>query len=284
MTPRTASLRPIRTRPRLAWLPGFLLLLLTALPAHAWGPLGHRLVARLAEDGLSPAARAEVERLLHGEPDPSLAGVSTWADELRGSDPVLGRRTAPWHYVNIGEAGCRYQRKIHCPGGDCVNEALEAQARILGDRTRSDAERLQALKFVVHLVGDAHQPLHAGNFHDRGGNRYQVNFRGKGGNLHSLWDSGLLNTRGMDEDAWLQRLRSQPQPARSDIGQPPRAGFAVSWVEQACRIATAPGVYPQGHVVDDAYVGAHLPALEAQLRTGGARLLQVLEATLGAPR
>ncbi len=282
MMSRTASTPTPRFRRRLAWLPAFLFLLSAALPAHAWGPLGHRLVARLAEDGLSPAARVELDRLLAAEPGATLAGIATWADELRGSDPVLGRRTAAWHYVNIGEAGCRYQAKLHCPDGDCVNAALEAQARILADRRRSDAERLQALKFVVHMAGDAHQPLHAGNFHDRGGNRHQINFRGKGTNLHALWDSGMLNTRGMDEDAWLRRLRAQPAPARVGLASPPRSGFAVPWVEQSCRIATAPDVYPRGHVIDDAYLSAHLPALEAQLRAGGARLAELLGATLGS--
>src|SRR5690606_19756705 len=284
MTPRTASTSIHRTRRHLAWLPGVFVLLFTALPAQAWGPLGHRLVAQLAADGLSPAASAEVTRLLGDEPGPGLAGIATWADELRGSDPALGRRTGPWHYVNIGEAGCRYQAKVHCPGGDCVNEALEAQARILGDRQRSDAERLQALKFVVHMAGDAHQPLHAGNLHDRGGNRYQINFRGKGSNLHSLWDTGLLNSRGLDEAAWLARLRAMQAPTPADPGRPPGPGFAAPWVEQACRIATSPGVYPPGHVIDDAYVHAHLPTLETQLRTAGTRLGELLNAVLAPAR
>ncbi|WP_125076032.1 S1/P1 nuclease [Pseudoxanthomonas sp. SGT-18] len=283
MMSRTASTRPIRARRHSAWLPGFLLLLSVALPAQAWGPLGHRLVARLAEEQLSPAARAEAQRLLRGEPEPGLAGIANWADNLRGSDPVLGRRTAAWHYVNIGEADCHYERQAHCPDGNCVNEALEAQARILADRSRSDAERLQALKFVVHLAGDAHQPLHAGYRHDRGGNNYQVNYRGKGSNLHSLWDSGLLATRRLDEEAWLQRLRTLPAPAVEPVGRPPRPGFPLPWVEQSCRTGLAPGVYPQGHVVDDAYVDAHLPTQEAQLRLGAARLAEVLEATLGDP-
>lgn len=284
MMSRTASNRPDRARRRLAWLPGLFLSIAVAMPAHAWGPLGHRLVARLAEEGLSPATRAEVARLLQGEQEPTLAGIANWADNLRGSDPALGRRSAPWHYVNIAEAGCRYERDAHCPDGACVNEALEAQARILADRTRSDAERLQALKFVVHLAGDAHQPLHAGNRHDRGGNDYQVNYRGKGTNLHSLWDSGLMRTRNLGEDAWLERLRALPAPTVASIGRPPRAGFPVPWVEESCRASVAPGVYPEGHVIDDAYVAAQLPVQETQLRLGAARLVEVLEATLGGKR
>ena len=237
-----------------------LLALSVALPAQAWGPLGHRLVARLAEEGLTPQARGTVDRLLRGEPEPTLRGIATWADDLRGSDSALGRSSARWHFVNLGESGCRYDAARDCPGGDCVVGALEAQARILADPARSADERRQALKFVVHLVGDAHQPLHAGYGHDRGGNRYQVNLHGKGSNLHQLWDSGLLGTRRLDEDAWLARLRALPAPPPAS---PLPADVARQWAEQSCRIATAPGVYPRGHVIDAAYVDAHLPQVES---------------------
>src|SRR5699024_5707740 len=126
------------------------LLCLLAAPAHAWGPRGHRLVGHLAESALTPAARAQVDALLRGvedEQDRSLAGISTWADELRERDPDLGRRSARWHYVNIGENNCSYEPARDCPGGDCVIEAINDQAAILADRDRSDAKRLQALKF-----------------------------------------------------------------------------------------------------------------------------------------
>ncbi|WP_372018822.1 S1/P1 nuclease [Pseudoxanthomonas sp. 10H] len=277
--PRFPSSRPLRRRPS-PWLAA-LLACSVALPAQAWGPLGHRLVARLAEDALTPQARAGIDRLLQAEPDPGLAGIASWADDLRATDPGLGKRSARWHYVNIGDPGCAFDADRDCPGGDCVVAAIETQARILADRSLSDAERRQALKFVVHFVGDVHQPLHAGHAHDRGGNDYQVNWRGKGGNLHSLWDSGMLNAQGLDEDAWLARLRALPAPAAVS---PLPARAPQRWAEQSCRVVVAPGFYPGGHVIDQGYVDAHLPVAEAQLRLAGARLAATLNAAFAAPR
>src|SRR5690606_17278990 len=159
---------------------------------------GHRLVARLAEYQLTGEARTEVHRLLAVERHRGLADIATWADELREHDPDLGRRSAKWHYVNIGEHDCRYEAQLACRNGDCIVEAIRAQTAILADRARPDAERLQALKFVVHFVGDVHQPMHAGYARDRGGNTIQINYRDRGSNLHALWDSTLLGWRGMD--------------------------------------------------------------------------------------
>lgn len=278
MAQLSPSALPVRRRRHPRWVAA-LFVFWMALPAHAWGPLGHRLVARLAEDGLTVQARAEVDRLLRGETDPSLAGIASWADELRGSDPDLGRRSAPWHYVNLGESGCRYEAARDCRDGACIVAALDEQARILADHTRSDAARQQALKFVVHLAGDAHQPMHAGYAHDRGGNRYQVNFNGKGTNLHSLWDSGMLASRGLGEEAWLARLRALPAPAAIAVAVDAGSG-ARPWIEQSCRLAVAPGVYPAGHVIDAAYVDAHLATEERQLRLAGARLAALLNASL----
>ncbi|AKC88169.1 endonuclease [Pseudoxanthomonas suwonensis] len=254
------------------------LALALALPAQAWGPLGHRLVARLAEPDLTPQARATVARLLAGEPEPTLPGIANWADELRSSDPGLGRRSARWHYVNLDGDGCGYDAARDCPRGDCVVAALEKQTAILADPGRTDAERRQALKFVVHFVGDVHQPLHAGHAHDRGGNDYQVNYRNKGSNMHSLWDSGLLNARRLDEDAWLARLRALPAPPPVS---PMPADAPRLWAEQSCRVVAAPGFYPRGHVIDEAYVDAHLPIAERQLRLAGAHLAATLNAALG---
>lgn len=272
--------RPPACRP---FIPFFLILLaalLVPLPAAAWGSLGHRLVASLAEAELDPQVRAEITALLASESDPTLAGIANWADQLRGSDPDLGRKSARWHYVNIGEHDCRYDAGRDCPGGNCVVEAIHAQTAILADRSRPEAERLQALKFVVHLIGDVHQPMHAGHAHDRGGNDYQVNYHGKGSNLHSLWDSGLLNHAGLGEAEWLQRL--QEQPTIGHLAENTTASPAT-WAEQACAIVQQPGVYPDGHILDTAYYTRHLPVAEAQLRLAGARLAQTLNAALAPP-
>ena len=273
---RTAApQRAARHRRRGALL---LLALLPAIDAMAWGQLGHRLVARQAQVQLAPQAATEVARLLDGEAEPTLAGIANWADELRSIDPDLGKRSSRWHYVNIADPGCAFDAETDCRGGDCVVVALERQAEILADPGRSDGERRQALKFVTHFVGDLHQPLHAGRGHDRGGNDYQVNWNGKGSNLHSLWDSGLLRSLGLDEDAWLARLQALPAPA---IESPPPTDAPRLWAEQSCRLVDAPGFYPRGHVIEQAYVDAQLPLAERQLRLAGDRLAAVLNAALG---
>ncbi|WP_101925133.1 MULTISPECIES: S1/P1 nuclease [Luteimonas] len=247
--------------------------------AAAWGGMGHRLVAGLATPDLTPSTRAQVDALLAGEPEPTLTGIATWADALRANDPDLGRRSAPWHYVNIAPA-CRYDAARDCPGGDCVVEAIRTQSAILGDRTRSKADRLQALKFVVHFVGDVHQPMHAGYGHDKGGNDRQINYRKRGTNLHAFWDSGMLNTQSLPESAWVTRLQALT-PAPAVAGPlPPQAG---AWAEAACAIAVRPGVYPRRARIGDDYVDTHLPLAEQQLRDAGARLAQLLNATLDPP-
>ena len=110
--------------------------LLATVPgtALAWGAMGHRLVAALAADELTPAASAEVATLLEGEANPSLPGIAAWADDLRKHDPDLGRRSSRWHFVNLGEQQCTYEPARDCPDGDCVVGALESQVAILADR------------------------------------------------------------------------------------------------------------------------------------------------------
>ena len=253
-------------------------LALLPLPAHAWGPLGHRLVALLAWDDMTPQARRQVEILLRGESDPTLAGIASWADDLRKHDPVLGRTSARWHFVNLGEHDCAYEQVRDCPGGNCVVEAIRTQAAILADPERTHAERLQALKFVVHFVGDVHQPLHAGHADDRGGNDYQVNWNGKGSNLHSLWDSGLLRSTGFDEDAWLARLRALPSPPAEALVQPHSAPL---WARESCLLVGSRDFYPPAHKVDPGYADDWLPVTGQQLRLAGERLAAVLNAALG---
>ena len=156
--------------------------------------------------------------------------------------------------------------------------AIRAQAAILADRSRPRVERAQALKFVVHFVGDAHQPLHSGFERDRGGNDVQVNFNGKGTNLHSLWDSGILASTGRDEDATLRRLRALPAPTAGERARLPRT--AEQWTEYSCRVVLQPGFYPARAKLDDHYVQAWMPVLEKSLVQAGADLAKVLNTAL----
>lgn len=264
------------------WRCGFiaLVLLCTALPAFGWGPQGHRLVARLAEQELTPAARAEITRLLAGESDPTLAGVANWADDIRDSDAALYRRTARWHFVNIAERGCNYQARRDCRGDDCVVEAIRRQAAILADRRQALAARRDALKFVVHFVGDVHQPLHAGYARDRGGNDTQISDDGFGTNLHALWDSRLVYRQRMGDDRYVDALVGKPMVV--ELPRKPLPPPAAEWAEASCAIVLQPGFYPARPALERGYYANWTPTAEAQLKRAGARLAQLLNAALPA--
>jgi hypothetical protein len=249
-------------------------------PAAAFGGDGHRIVAELAQRQLTAAARSEVSRLLAGEADASLAGTSTWADQVRELE--AWRYTAPWHYVNFPRGDCRYRARARCPGGDCVVGAIGRQAGILSDPDHGTAARRQALKFLVHFVADVHQPLHAGYADDRGGNTFQVFYLGRGGNLHALWDGGILRSARLDWPDHVERLaRRAPAP---DAGAwSPQA--PARWAEQSCRLIVQAGVYPPrpGRLPRD-YVQRQLPVVEGQLILAAARLAGLLNALLDPGR
>jgi len=151
---------------------------------------------------------------------------------------------------------------------------------ILKDKSQGDAVRLAALKFVVHFAGDIHQPLHAGYRDDLGGNKYQVQFEGKGSNLHKVWDSGMLKTRGLDWQSYTAKLDAEG-PAQLPPPIAPLDDPYAQWAEESCRLTAAPGFYPDGHKIGQAYVDAELPLAENQLRIAGRRLAEVLNLALG---
>lgn len=262
-----------------------LLWLATALalpaPALAWSSDGHRIVAEIAQARLSPAARAEVDRLLSGEPDPTLPGVAAWADRLRDSKEhsELGKRSSAWHYVNFHGADCAFDAARDCPGGDCVIGAINRMYLAVADRKRPDAERAQALKFLVHFVGDVHQPLHAGGAGDRGGTRHQVRFDGHGDNLHGIWDDEVLR-QDLGPAAYAAELTARPPLAPDPTlrSQTP----ALDWAVESCRIVHADGFYPATRKVEDDYLEAQRPIAETRLRQAGARLAALLNHALAA--
>jgi hypothetical protein len=245
-------------------------------PAHAWGEKGHRIVGELAQRQLTAPARAEVARLLAGEPEPTLAGIAYWADELRKHDADRGPRTERWHFVNL-PAGCGFDAARDCRDGNCVVAAIAAQYAILADRTRSDAARREALKFLVHLVGDVHQPLHAGHRDDLGGNRFQVNVEGEGSNLHQVWDVHVLRVRRGDAAAQARALSALPplpaeHAALADVAR---------WAGESCAIVEAPGFYPaKPGTLPAGYLARQQPVAERRLRQAAARLADLLDQAL----
>src|SRR5689334_14950394 len=137
--------------------------------ALAWGQEGHRVVALIAERHLTPAARAEAAQLLAIEGASGMAAVASWADDFRSTH----RQTAPWHFVNIPLAAAGYDHARDCPDEQSVVAKPNEFAAVLADRSARDRKRALALKFLIHLVADLHQPLHASDRHDRGGNEVQ---------------------------------------------------------------------------------------------------------------
>jgi hypothetical protein len=259
-----------------------------AAPANAWGLLGHQLVGALAQQRLTPAAAAEVRTLLRDEPQPTLAGVAMWADNLRATDPERFKATARWHYVNLSGGACRLDAARDCPDGECVVGAIETQRRLLMDRSQPFEVRRDALKFVVHLVGDAHQPMHAGDRPDRGGNDFRIVLRTdippeeyardryRDGvmdtNLHSVWDYYVLASAHLDLDAYARRLA---QPARSSWG---RQKTPLKWAMESC--AESAGLYPATHELDVKYLDAMRPRAERRVVIAARRLARLLNAAL----
>jgi hypothetical protein len=284
----------MRQQPRVRYF--FTLALVIASPgAMAWGALGHRLVGDLAERHLQPSTERAVRDLLAGESEPTLAGVANWADSLRANDPDRFRQTSRWHYVNLPENSCRYDMARDCADGQCVVEAIKTQRTILADRSQPLEARRDALKFLVHLVGDVHQPLHAGNHDDKGGNKYQVSLRTDvapeayarnrysngvmGTNLHAVWDYYILASANLVEAQYANRLAGIPWPSRATaVGDP------AAWASESCGVVDAHGLYPAMHIMDRSYLDAQRPLAEQRIRLAAYRLGRLLDGALGGQK
>ncbi len=262
----------------------FLMLLgtlaLASTPLHAsspdffWGQVGHRIIARVAASRISPETRRVVKMLLNS--DESMASVSTWADEVRSAQPETG----PWHYVNIPIWDSLYRPDVVCRNGDCVIAALDRYIAILGDRSNSRSVRADALKFVIHFVGDMHQPMHVGDRGDRGGNDVKVTYRGRDTNLHSVWDSGLLGATGISEEQYVVQLERTLRQ-RGDL-QRLTSGTTLDWAMESFQVSKNV-VYPflpRSLELDDDYLTKVQSIMTDRLLRGGARLAAVLDRAL----
>ena len=149
--------------------------------AWAWGQTGHRVVGLVAEKHLTKQARKKIARVLQ---DNSLAEVSNWMDEIK-SDAAYNH-THDWHWVTIPD-GKKYEQSPKNPNGDLVMK-LEEVVQALKSHQLSGAQEQEYLKYLVHLVGDLHQPLHVGGKDDAGGNALRVQWFGQSSNLHRVWD------------------------------------------------------------------------------------------------
>jgi hypothetical protein len=254
---------------RIAFLQLAIALLVAMVPSYgwSWGSQGHQIIATIAQTQLTPTARREVDRLLALEPGATLESLSTWADEHR--NPA----TAAWHYVNMPRGNCVYEAQRDCPDGRCVVEAIQKQSEIL-QSSASDDKKLLALKYLVHFVGDVHQPLHAGYADDRGGNTYQLQAFMRGSNLHAFWDTGLIRNLNEEVDVIAKRLGTT-----STSNQSSNPWSAAQAAQESCEIVSTDGFYPERLVGVD-YIRKYTPVMESRLKVSGERLAEMLNRLL----
>jgi|WetSurMetagenome_2_1015567.scaffolds.fasta_scaffold207027_2 nuclease S1 len=240
--------------------------------ALAWGKIGHRAAARIAEDHLSTHAKAAL-RLLLG-PGVRLADIANWADEQR---EIAG--TATWHYVNVPIRESRYDRR-YCPGQGCVVSKIEDFRHILEDPAAGKAQKQLALRYLVHFIADLHQPLHVGDDSDKGGNLLQVRFFDEGSNLHSVWDSQIINRHTENENVWVWELTFVANPksvAEWSKGNP--EGWATESVILSKTVRRVPGslaLIKPGARIGSEYYKASLTTIQRQLAKAGIRTAWVL--------
>jgi hypothetical protein len=157
-----------------------------ASPAYAWGSKGHEIIAAIAETQLTDTARKRIKELL--PQGTTLADASTWPDKAGRQIPDMDL----YHFINLPRDANAYDQQRDCKLRNCVIEAIAWYLQVLKSPEAPRNEKRTALRFIAHLVGDIHQPLHAGFAEDRGGNRVDVRFNGSKENLHSLWDTALV--------------------------------------------------------------------------------------------
>jgi len=260
-----------------------LLLALSPASLFAWGAVGHRTVAGIAEQRLenSPALKAAIE-LLEGK---HFAEVATLPDDWR-KVPGLAH-IAAWHFVNT-PLGKTYLASRDCKFSDCIIDRITQQQAVLADKKQSDGARRDALIYLIHFLGDIHQPLHCeqgflkDGSPDRGGNLIHVTLNGehlngvddKSDNLHSFWDVTLVESGdGKDDHALVTRLLTMPIP--------PADGTARTWAAESHAIAKGVQV-PDGTDLTDDYVAKNKPKVDKRLLQAGVRLAAVIEKALGS--
>lgn len=287
---------------------------LTTVSAFGWGCEGHQMIALIARAHLTPQASLAVDKLLRENPiDPALnrfckdrgsdlmADSATWADDARTIE-----KTGDWHFIDIPLAvhGVGEDAMKWC-GDGCIVGAIDHEWALLRDRSQPAAVRARALRYLIHLVGDLAQPLHAADNHDRGGNCTQIRFfsEEKPENLHAIWDYKIIArdletikttraeyARGLDErfseskidiPAWAWESHAlASEVAYGDLKPPiPIASATAGTADQAACAADRAAVGALHVWIDDEYVNRALPVIRTQLAKAGYRLAALLNQT-----
>lgn len=244
-----------------------LALLLVSPSVLAWGQVGHRVTGVIADQHLSGYARARVAQILGAE---SLAEASTWADFMRSNPNQFWQKTAsPWHYVTV-PPGKTYTDIGAPPQGD----AMTALKRFTADLKNPDTplrDQQLALRFLVHLIGDLHQPLHTGNGKDRGGNQFGLSFYGEVTNLHWVWDVGLIEKEMLSHTEWVERLNAHLSQDDVIAWWDPDP---LTWIAESAEIRES--IYPEEREVRWEYSYQHIATVRRRLAQAGIRLAAYL--------
>ncbi|NVM66855.1 hypothetical protein FHW88_005173 [Mucilaginibacter sp. SG538B] len=228
----------------------------------SWGYKGHRAVATIAQKHLTSNTAYAVSAYLKGE---SMADVSTWADEHR--NPTTGK----WHFLNL-PLGLNHQQfvdYVNQQSNDNVYGAILKEEAILKDKASTPDQMNSALKYLIHLVGDAHQPMHISRAEDKGGNTIQVRFDNAGTNLHSLWDSKLIDHEGLSEE----QIAKQYDWANETQIKKWQAASPMEWLWESYQISSElyADIKP-GQQIDEAYYKQYIQTIHLRIDQAGIRL------------
>ena len=270
----------------------YIAMLGVSAPAMAWWEYGHETVAEIAMAKVRPTTRARIDALLKQSrtldtptcPARTIEQASVWPDCVKSFKERFSY-AASWHYQNVDI--CKpFDLTPACKDGNCVSAQITRNAKLLGDSTLPARERLMALAFLTHFVGDLHMPLHAGDRSDLGGNKQLATygiFAGTRLNLHAVWDGYLA-----------ERAISTPPSLISEARPGMASGTVVDWSRESWAVArdSAYGVAlgdpctptPGRAVLDDAKIAALVPVVRLQIVRGGVRLARLLDEALSPPK
>jgi hypothetical protein len=252
----------------------FLVFLSLAAPSAvlAWGPNGHRVVGRIAMHHLTDEAARAVDCLIGPE---GLDQASTWPDEIR-SDPAW-KKADPWHFISIDDNET-LETTARDPNGDVV-EAIERFSNVLKDPQATREAKQEALKFLVHFVGDVHQPLHVGRRADRGGNSIQVTLFRDSTNLHSVWDAGLIESEKL---SFSELAAFIDHPTLREI-QAWQSSTVADWAGESKDLRTKVYTFPADGKLSFDYAFVNVPTIKRRLLQAGVRLAGVLNSIFAQP-
>ena len=238
---------------------------------YDWGKTGHRATAHIADQHLSNRAKKNIEKLLDGA---TLAEISTYADEIKSDETY--RPYGPWHYVNV-PFDKKYAEHPKSERGDLM-QGIDHCIAVLKNPNSSKADKVFNLKLLVHFIGDLHQPMHTGIGADKGGNDFQVQWFGKGTNLHRVWDTSMIENYDMSYTelaAAMPTLNKRQQKAIQE-------GTHYDWMEDSRQLVK--DVYAntkKGEQLGYSYMYEYFGTLKGQLQKGGLRLAALLNDIMG---